>query len=270
MAQTETAARSASARRPTAAEIDQLDAYVFLALVGKRVIHPGGRRSTEELLSQARFTSDQSVLDIGCGVATTAIEVVRRFGARVTAVDIAPRMLEHAGANIRKAGLQDSITLEHGDVTTLRFQDSTFDRVLAEAVTMFVDRRQAVQEIARVCKPGGMVLATEFLWRKPPTPEARQAFLGDVCPGMYFDTLDYWISVYSEAGLTNLRVTSGPFEMMTPSGFLADEGLSNCLAMMGATLSRPAYLKKMLWLMPRVNRAVPYLGYIAIACDKPA
>jgi SAM-dependent methyltransferase len=271
MATTETTlGRVSPSRRLSAAEIDRIDPYTFLALVGKRVIHPGGRRSTEELLDQARFTAEQQVLDVGCGVGTTALRVVRRFGARVTLVDNSPLMLERAGANVRMAGLPEAVAVERGDITALRFADNTFDRVLAEAVTMFVDRPRAVHELVRVCKPGGMVLATEFLWRRPPTPAARATFLGEVCPGMTFDTLDDWVRIYSEAGLADLRVTSGPFEMMTPAGFIADEGLGNCLAIMGRALSRPAYLKKMLWLMPRVNRAVPYLGYIALAGVKPA
>lgn len=261
---------SSASRRLSAAEINQLDAYAFLALLGKRVIHPGGRRSTEELLGAAQLTAGQHVLDVGCGVATTAIQIGRRFGARVTAVDIAPIMLERAGANVHTARLADTVAVERGDITALRFADNTFDCVLAEAVTMFVDRRQAVDELVRVCKPGGLVLATEFLWRSPPSHGARTAFLGEVCPGMYFDSLDDWVSMYSDAGLADLRVTSGPFEMMTPTGFIADEGLGNCLAIMGRALGRPAYLRKMLWLMPRVNRAVPYLGYIALVGKKPA
>lgn len=64
-------------------------------------------------------------------------------------------------------------------------------------------------------------------------------------------------------------MTSGPFEMMTPSGFLSNEGFKNSLAIMGRTLSRLAYLKKMIWLMPRINRAVPFLGYITISGVKP-
>jgi hypothetical protein len=32
-------------------DIKSLDPYAFLAVLGKRVIHPGGRRSTEELMT---------------------------------------------------------------------------------------------------------------------------------------------------------------------------------------------------------------------------
>ena len=90
-----------------------------------------------------------------------------------------------------------------------------------------------------VCRPGGRVLATEFLWRKPPTPEARQVFLGEVCPGLNFDTLDGWVRAYEGAGLRDLQVESGPSAMTTPTGFLADEGVGNSLAIIGRVLARP-------------------------------
>jgi SAM-dependent methyltransferase len=254
----------------TATEVEQLDPYAFMAVLGKRVIHPGGRRSTEELLQRADVQPNQQVLDVGCGVGTTAIQIARRFRALVTAIDIAPLMLARTHANVHAAGLQDTIIVEQGDILALPFAAASFDRVLAEAVTMFVDRPRAAKELVRVCRPGGRVLATEFLWRKPPTPEARQIFLGEVCPGMTFDTLDDWVQIYREAGLSDVQVTSGPFEMMTPAGFVRDEGIANSLAVMGRALSRRSYLKKMAWLMPRMNRAVPYLGYIAVSGVKPA
>lgn len=256
--------------RVAAPDVRSLDPYSFFAVVGKRVIHPGGRRSTEELFRLAGFQRDHRVLDVGCGVGTTAIEVARRFGADVTAVDIQPLMLERARANVRQARLGSQVQVQAGNILGLAYPDGSFDRVIAEAVTMFVDRRRAAAELVRVCRPGGMVLATEFLWRRPPTPEAKEIFLGQVCPGMQFDTLDDWVQIYEAAGLSDIQVRSGPFEMMTPKGFLQDEGILGALRFMARTVSRPAYVRKMGWLVPRVARAVPYLGYILVAGVKPA
>lgn len=256
-------------RRLTAEEVEAVDPYMLMAVLGKRVIHPGGKPSSEELFQRADFASGQRVLDVGCGVGTTAIEVARRYEARVTAVDISPIMLERARSNVAAAGLEDKVTVESGDILAPRFPDGAFVRVIAEAVTMFVNRPRAARELVRVCRPGGRVLATELLWRKPPTAEARQIFLGELCPGMNFDTLEDRVRIYEEAGLDNVQVASGPFEMMTPTGFLQDEGLANILAIVGRALSRACYLKKMAWLMPRMNRAVPYLGYVAVSGTKP-
>ena len=48
-------------------EISALDPYKFMAVIGKRVIHPGGRASTQALLRQTQITSASRVLDVGCG-----------------------------------------------------------------------------------------------------------------------------------------------------------------------------------------------------------
>ena len=205
------------------------------------------------------------MLDIGCGVATTAIQVARRFDAHVTAADLSPLMLGRSQANVARAGLDGQVRVEQADILALPYPDGAFDRVIAEAVTMFVDRPRAAGELVRVCRPGGRVLATEFCWRRPPTPQARRVFLGEVCPGLQVDTIQAWTSLYHAAGLDHIRMTAGPFEMMTVRGFLADEGLSHALAVVVRGMSRPSYLAKMGWLMPRMHRAVPYLGYVVIA-----
>jgi len=256
--------------RMAAADVASLDPYKFMAVIGKRVIHPGGRVSTEALLGKAAIGVQSRVLDVGCGVATTAMEIGRRFGAHVTAVDIAPLMLERAAANVRASGLADRVTVCEGDICDLAYSDESFDVVIAEAVTMFVDRKRAAAELARVCAPGGRVLATEFCWRQPPSALAREVFLGQLCPGMSFDTVQEWLAIYASAGLVSLAAQSGPFEMMTPRGFLADEGLGGSLAIMGRVAARPAYARKMAWLMPRMAKAVPYLGYVLITGEKPA
>ena len=179
-------------------------------------------------------------------------------------------MLERAAANVRAAGLGDRVTVEVGDILALGHADDSFDVVIAEAVTMFVDRLGAAKELARVAKPGGRVLATEFFWRERPSPEAREVFLGQVCPGLEFDTVEDWVRIYASAGLTGLETETGPFEMMTARGFLGDEGLGRCLGIMARVAGRPANVRKMAWLMPRMAKAVPYLGYIVVAGAKPA
>jgi ubiquinone/menaquinone biosynthesis C-methylase UbiE len=255
--------------RLAAAEIHELDPYKFMATIGKRVIHPGGRASTERLLDLAAIARTDDVLDIGCGVATTAIQIARRFEAHVTAADVSPLMLERAGANVRAAGLGERVTVEHADILDLPYGDQAFDVVLAEAVTMFVERERAASELTRVTRPGGRVLATEFFWRLPPTREAREVFLDEVCPGLEFDTIDDWVHIYRAGGLIDICTETGPFDMMTTRGFLADEGFAHSLAILGRVVGRAANVRKMTWLMPRMAKAVPYLGFIIVAARKP-
>ena len=117
------------ATRLASQEISDLDPYKFMGVIGKRVIHPGGRASTKALLSRARITASARVLDVGCGVATTAIEIARRHGARVTAADISPLMLELAEANVQAAGTADLVTVTSADILALPFNDAAFEVV---------------------------------------------------------------------------------------------------------------------------------------------
>jgi SAM-dependent methyltransferase len=248
----------------------EADPYVLFGLLGKQVIHPGGRRATEELLELATLAPGQQVLDIGCGVGTTAIEMANRFRVAVLAADISSDMRDRAIANVRRAGVGDRVSVEAADICALPYDDGRFDRVVAEAVTMFVDRDRAISELVRVCRPGGLVLATEFQWRRPPTPVAHHAFLGEVCPGMLFETVEDWLARYGSAGLIDLEVKTGPFEMMTVRGFLSDEGLGNAVRVMARAMTNGTARRRVTWMMPRISRAVPYLGYVVIRGRRPA
>jgi SAM-dependent methyltransferase len=247
----------------------EADPYLLFGLLGKQVIHPGGRRATEELFSLAAPAPGQHVLDIGCGAGTTAIEMASRFGAAVTAADVSPDMRDRAVANAHRAGVTDRVSVEAADICALPYEDGRFDRVVAEAVTMFVDRDRAIAELVRVCRPGGLVLATEFHWRRPPTVEARHAFLGELCPGMLFDTVDDWLARYGAAGLVDLQMKTGPFEMMTVRGFISDEGIGNAVRVMARAMTSGTARRRMLWIMPRISKAVPYLGYVLICGRRP-
>jgi len=253
--------------RLAAADVRALDPYAFLAVLGKRVIHPGGRRSTDQLLEWAAISPGDRVLDVGCGVGTTAMRIARQTGAEVVAADISALMRQRAERSVKSSKL-DNVRVENADILALPYPDNSFDCVLAEAVTMFVDRSRAAAELARVCSPGGRVLATEFYWRAEPSTEAREIFLGQVCPGLRFDSVQEWVEIYSSAGLGEIQTDTGPFEMMTPRGFLADEGW-HAASVCARAMTRAAYLRKMAWLMPRMSRSVPYLGYIVVGAQKP-
>ena len=251
--------------RLTAQQVAELDPYQFMAELGKKVIHPGGRRSTEELLRFAQIDGAHRVLDVGCGVGTTAIEIAERFGCDVTAVDLDEAMLAKAREAVARRDLAAQVTVQAGDIHALPFDDESFDVVIVEAVTMFVDRTRAAAEVVRVCRRGGRVLDHEFIWRKSPTPSVRRIFTGEVCPGIDFKNANDWTELYGRAGLIDLQATTGPFVMMTPGGFVRDEGLAGTIRFGARALSRTAYLRKMAWLIPRMIRAMPYLGYVVVS-----
>jgi ubiquinone/menaquinone biosynthesis C-methylase UbiE len=105
--------------RLTATEIRALDPYQLMAELGKTVIHPGGRRSTEELLAMASIRSGQRVLDAGCGIGTTAGQIARRWDCEVVALDINEANLDRARRTVEQIGVTDRVTVSRGDIEQL-------------------------------------------------------------------------------------------------------------------------------------------------------
>jgi len=248
-------------------QIEQMEPYAFFALIGKRVIHPGGLLSTQKAYDLASVGKKDHVLEVGCGVGTTSIGLVRRTGCRVTAVDIDPFMIEQAKRNVADAKLSERITVAVGDILALRHPDASFDAVIIETVTMFVDHRAAVKEVMRVCRPGGRIVDHEFVWRATPTDRVKNVMEVQLCPS-HINTPEELTELYRAAGLGDIETVSGIPTIMTALGMLRDEGPLNLLRMGERVLSRRANVKKVLSIIAKFLEAFPYLGWVVLGGTK--
>lgn len=108
------------------------------------------------LVRFAGIAAGEAVLDVGTGTGVVAISAARA-GARVTALDLTPDLLEQARENAHIAGCQDVVWAE-GDAEQLPYPDATFDVVLSQFGHMFAPRPDVtVAEMRRVLKPSGRV-----------------------------------------------------------------------------------------------------------------
>jgi SAM-dependent methyltransferase len=110
------------------------------------------------------------LLDLGCGFGRHAYEAARR-GARVIAFDYAEAELKEvrntfgAMATAREVGAASLAGAVQGDGTLLPFADGAFDRIIASEVLEHIDDdRAALDELARVLRPGGTIAVTVPAW----------------------------------------------------------------------------------------------------------
>ena len=110
------------------------------------------------------------VLDLGCGGGRHAFELYRR-GANVVAFDLDPAELTPVTSMFGamqvagEASPQADATAISGDATAMPFGDGAFDRVIAaEVLEHVLDDQRAMNELARVLRPGGLAAITVPSW----------------------------------------------------------------------------------------------------------
>jgi SAM-dependent methyltransferase len=132
-----------------------------------------------------------SVLDIGCGPGTITADLAARVApGPVLALDLFADVLNVARGEAQRRSLSN-VSFATADVHKLDFPDDTFDIVHAHQVLQHVaDPVQALREMRRVCRAGGVVAARDadyagFIWF-PRLP-----------------ALDLWLDLYEQAARAN-------------------------------------------------------------------
>ena len=138
--------------------------------------HPGGTDLTGRLIESLQIDSDESVLDVACGIGTTSLMVGQRHNASVTGIDFSEVNVQRA--NEAAASATDTpVKFKTGDATNLPVDDSSVDHLICEcAVSTFADQTAAIKEFYRVLKPGGQVAISDMVLNGQ-LPEKLQTLL---------------------------------------------------------------------------------------------
>jgi SAM-dependent methyltransferase len=134
----------------------------------------GKFRHRDMMLNMVHWRGDERVLDVGTGRGLLLIGAARRLttgsgtGIDVWSIkDLSANSLERTQANVNVEGVQDKVDLKSDDARKLSFTDAGFDIVLSNLCIHNIPeaegRTQACREIARVLKPGGTALISDFI-----------------------------------------------------------------------------------------------------------
>jgi SAM-dependent methyltransferase len=106
-------------------------------------------REYVEVLDACDVGAGTRILDIGCG-SGLAVRIATERGAMAAGIDASPRLLAVARARAPEADLRV------GDMFDLPFDDARFD-VVTSFRSIWGGCEKAMEEAARVCRPGGFV-----------------------------------------------------------------------------------------------------------------
>lgn len=121
----------------------------------------------EAVLDQAELRSAETILDLGTGTGSLAVEAAKLVDpdGLIIASDISTEMLEIVSRRVKALDITN-VEVSEGRAEAIPCEDESVDAVLASLCLMYViDRAQAAREIARVLRPGGRLIAA--VWAGP-------------------------------------------------------------------------------------------------------
>jgi len=122
-----------------------------------------------------RLMPSSKVLDVGCGSGEFTFYLAGETkDVCFTGLDLDGQLVEAARSRASDFGNDNSFQFMQGDALQLPFDDGTFDLVVSQTFLINIpDYRGALQEMKRVCRPGGLVASCTAA-RIPAVEEAGQ------------------------------------------------------------------------------------------------
>jgi ubiquinone/menaquinone biosynthesis C-methylase UbiE len=124
----------------------------------RTLVHP------RQLIDRLELSGSEDVLEVGPGPGLFSVELARRLtSGRLELLELQPEMLAKARRKLDRAGLRD-VGFHIGDAGgRFPFPNSCFDvAFLAAVLGEVTDKPACLRSLARVLRPGGLLVVQEF------------------------------------------------------------------------------------------------------------
>ncbi|MFN4140449.1 SAM-dependent methyltransferase [Aestuariivirga sp.] len=154
-------------------------------------------RLKDHIVAALKLSPGDRVIEVACGVGTTAIHLARSAEVEVLATNISEHQLAEARARAGEAGINDRVTFDFGDFHLLPEPDKSCDAWICQEALLYArDRQQVFAEARRVVRPGRRLLFTDLTLSDDMPDDDREGLIRHVrAPFLWsVDTYDRFIA----------------------------------------------------------------------------
>lgn len=249
----------------------------ILASVGKKVLRPGGRETTDWLLRQLPLAG-ADVVEIAPGLGTTARLLLDAHPATYTALDQDRDACEQVAHLLRShpewGGTQQKVY--HVSASDTGLPDECADIVIGEAMLTMQGakaKRAIMAEAHRILRPGGLYAIHEMALTPDDLPEEiataiRRRLAQVIKVNARPLTRPEWTEVATEAGFTVTDNFTTTMSLLEPRRLLADEGPLGVATMMMNLARKPEVRRRVLAMRATFTEYKEHLAGIGLVLRK--
>lgn len=142
-------------------------------------LHPGGLRTTNRLGRAMGLQPGWRVLDLACGMGTSATAISRVFRCHVTGLELGAVAAENSRQRALQQPVPASVAFVRGDAEIPPFRCGVFDAIIIECATsLFVDKAAAIEEARRLLRPGGVIGLSDVTVERGSLPPELDSAIG--------------------------------------------------------------------------------------------
>ncbi|WP_339733507.1 class I SAM-dependent methyltransferase [uncultured Gimesia sp.] len=145
---------------------------------------------TETLAEFIDVQSDESLLDVGCGMGGSSMHLAKTFGCQVTGITLSPVQKRWAALESRWRGQHRNTQFLCQDAETAEFPPESFDVIWSiECTEHLFDKQAFFQKAASWLRPGGRMAICAWLAGDHLENEDAVQQVYDVCEGFFCPSL---------------------------------------------------------------------------------
>jgi len=199
------------------------DIHVGLYESPDEPIAPASARTVERMAETAGITADTRVLDMGAGYGGAARHLARKYGCRVTCLNLSEVENERNREKTREQGLDHLVDVVDGSFENMPIQDNAYDLVWSQDAFLHSGERSTiVSEIQRVLVPSGQVVFTDPM----AADGADVSELTPILARLHLDSLGspgFYREEFARHGFTDYSFTDHTDQLTTHYGRVLEE-----------------------------------------------
>ena len=165
---------------------------------------------TFELADQLKITESSVVLDVACGIGTTAIALAKKYGCKIIAIDMNPQNIAIAEERAIKLEVSELIEFQIGYADQLKFTQNSFDVIICEcSFCIFHQKSDVAFSFKKLLKPHGRIGISDVAIEKDLPVDIKRMIYRIACISGALSILEFK-SIFENAGFHSILLEAKP------------------------------------------------------------